>query len=222
MAREREREEVEGIKANVQDREAEIDTLTDTRHQHLYIQGLKAKVQDMEAEIHTKHTELTTANCKTNTKAETLTKMLKEPQAELEDSITTFDSIRMFLGTRNGLEEALFRSLHAGASSVPKRIGGGCVGRGHFVTSQTWGYNPTKLVAREAFFLFLLHKKIQEKLQLKKGKHYFRCKTCCFINMYIEGGAEGGRKGGNERAPPEPDAIVPMYIHFTLRLPLEF
>ena len=40
--------------------------------------------------------------------------------------------------------------------------------------------------------------------------------------MYIEGGAEGGRKGGNERAPPEPDAIVPMYIHFTLRLPLEF
>jgi uncharacterized protein YoxC len=64
-------EELEGLKANVQDKEAEIHT------NHLSVEGLKAKVQGMEAEIHN------------------LTKMLNEAQAELEDSI------RMFVRFRN-------------------------------------------------------------------------------------------------------------------------
>ena len=62
--------EVESLKANVQDKEAEIHT------NHICIEGLKAKVQDMEAEIHN------------------LTKMLNEAQAELEDSIRVFIRFR--------------------------------------------------------------------------------------------------------------------------------
>jgi hypothetical protein len=60
---------------------------------------------------------------------------------------------------------------------VPTRIGGGGVGRGHFVTSQTWGYNPTKLVDREAFFFLLnkpiITKQIQEKIPAEEGKTLF-------------------------------------------------